>query len=59
VIIVSDTSPLCNLALIDYLWVLREIYQTVIIPDIVADELAAASDPAIPAIVQIDWIQNE
>jgi uncharacterized protein len=57
VIIVSDTSPLCNLALIDYLWVLREIYQTVIIPDIVADELAAASHPAIPAIVQIDWIQ--
>lgn len=56
-IIVSDTSPLCNLALIDYLWILHEIYQTVIIPDIVADELAAARDPAIPAILQIDWIQ--
>jgi hypothetical protein len=31
-IVVSDTSPLCNLALIDHLWLLEAIYQTVIIP---------------------------
>ena len=57
-IVVSDTSPLCNLALINHLWLLEAIYQTVIIPTLVADELAAASNPAIPAILQFDWIQT-
>ena len=56
-IVVSDTSSLCNLFLIDHLWLLQEIYQTVIIPPAVADELAAASNPVIPAILQLDWIQ--
>lgn len=37
---------------------LHEIYQTVIIPDVVADELTAASNPVIPAILQLDWIQT-
>jgi predicted nucleic acid-binding protein len=58
-IVVSDTSPLCNLALIDHLWLLEAIYQTVIIPTLVADELAAANPPAIPAILQLDWIQTQ
>jgi len=57
-IVVSDTSPLCNLVLIDHLWLLEAIYQTVIIPTLVADELAAANNPAIPAILQLDWIQT-
>jgi predicted nucleic acid-binding protein len=57
-IVVSDTSPLCNLALIDHLWLLEAIYQTVIIPTLVAEELAAANNPAIPAILQLDWIQT-
>lgn len=57
-IVVSDTSPLCNLALIDHLWLLEAIYQTVIIPTLVADELAAANNPTIPAILQLDWIQT-
>ena len=56
-IVVSDTSSLCNLAIIDHLWLLREIYQTVIIPTVVADELSAASQPSISAIIQLDWIQ--
>jgi hypothetical protein len=30
-IVVSDTSPLCNLALVGYLWLLRDIYQTIVI----------------------------
>jgi predicted nucleic acid-binding protein len=42
-IVVSDTSALSNLALVEHLWLLEAIYQTVIIPDIVASELAAAS----------------
>jgi hypothetical protein len=57
-IVVSDTSPLCNLALIDHLWLLEAIYQTVIIPTLVADELAAANHPSIPAILQLGWIQT-
>jgi uncharacterized protein len=57
-IVVSDTSPLCNLALVGYLWLLRDIYHTIVIPDVVASELAAASQPAIPAILQLDWIQT-
>lgn len=57
-IVVSDTSPLCNLALIDHLWLLPALYQIVIIPTLVADELAAASNPKIPAILQLDWIET-
>lgn len=57
-IVVSDTSPLCNLALINHLWLLEAIYQIVIIPTLVAEELAAAKNPAIPAILQLDWIQT-
>ena len=56
-IVVSDTSPLGNLALIDHLWLLREMYQTVIIPTVVADEIAAARQPSIAAIL-LDWIQQ-
>jgi len=41
------------------LWLLESIYQTVIIPDVVARELAAASNPIIPAILQVGWIQPQ
>jgi len=58
VIVVSDTSSLCNLALVNHLWILREIYQSVIITTVVADELAAATKPIIPAILELDWIQQ-
>lgn len=58
-IVVSDTSALSNLALIDHLWLLEAIYQTVIIPDVVASELAAASNLTIPAILQLSWIQTQ
>ena len=58
-IVVSDTSALCNLAVVDHLWLLEAIYQTVIIPDVVASELAQASNPVIPAVLQLDWIQTQ
>lgn len=57
-IIVSDTSALSNLALIEHLWLLEAIYRNVIIPDVVASELAVASNPAIPAILQLSWVQT-
>jgi uncharacterized protein len=56
-IIVSDTLALSNLAIVAHLWLLEAIYKTVIIPDVVAGELAAASNPTISAILQLDWIQ--
>lgn len=58
-IVVSDTSALSNLAIVDHLWLLKAIYQTVIIPDVVASELAAASNPTIPGILQLGWIQTQ
>jgi len=58
-IVVSDTSALSNLVLVNHLWLLESIYQTVIIPDVVASELAAASNPTISTILQLDWIQTQ
>ena len=58
-IIVSDTSALSNLALIEHLWLLEAIYQTVIIPQAVANELAAASSSKISTILQLKWIQTQ
>ena len=56
-IVVSDTSPLGSLALIDHLRLLQSIYATVIIPDRVANELAAARDTRIQQILTLEWIQ--
>jgi predicted nucleic acid-binding protein len=56
-IVVSDTSALSNLAIVEHLWLLEAIYQVVIIPDAVASELAAASNSIMPAILELDWIQ--
>ncbi len=58
-IVVSDTSALSNLAIVNYLWLLEAIYQNVIIPDVVATELAAASNSTISAILKLGWIQTQ
>jgi hypothetical protein len=57
-IIVSDTSPLSNLAIVDHLFLLKEIYQTVIIPKAVAEELenAQTDEPRIAAVLLLDWV---
>jgi predicted nucleic acid-binding protein len=59
VIVVSDTSALSNLALVKHLWLLEAIYQTVIIPEVVASELIAASNSTISAIPKLSWIQTQ
>jgi uncharacterized protein len=56
-IVVSDTSPLCNLVLVNHLWLVREIYDIVIIPVVVAEELRAASNVEIQNICTLEWIQ--
>jgi len=58
-IIVSDTSPLSNLAIVGYLSLLQQIYNKVIIPQAVAEELKSASDEEnlIAGVLSLDWIE--
>lgn len=53
-IVVSDTSPICYLLLIDQIDILPHLYNKVIIPSAVADELKASEAPP---IVQ-NWINQ-
>jgi len=52
--IVSDTSPICYLLLIDKIDLLPQLYGTVIIPQTVRDELEAVGSP----VVVKDWIEQ-
>jgi predicted nucleic acid-binding protein len=59
VIIVSDTSPINNLAAINQLHLLHQLYGTVLIADAVYREL---TDPEFPVagateVQTFDWIQ--
>ncbi|MEH1826588.1 MAG: DUF3368 domain-containing protein [Nostoc sp.] len=58
-IVVSDTSPLSSLAIVGYISLLRDIYNTVIIPEAVANELANTSDEdeRVTAVLSLDWIE--
>ncbi len=60
VIIVSDTSPINNLAAINHLHLLHQLYGMVLIPEAVYRELADPNFPVAGAIeVQtFDWIQT-
>lgn len=53
-IVVSDTSPICYLLLIDQIMVLQKLYDVVAIPEAVADELNASESPS----VLRNWIAN-
>ena len=58
-IVVSDTSPLSSLAIIDYLSLLQQLYEQVLIPPAVADELARGGedDDRITRVLSLDWIE--
>jgi uncharacterized protein len=60
VIIVSDTSPINNLAAINQLNLLRQLYSTVIIPAAVYRELTDPNFPVAGAteVQTLDWIQT-
>ncbi|MFM6322231.1 MAG: hypothetical protein ACKPH1_17915 [Microcystis panniformis] len=53
-IVVSDTSPICYLLLIDQIMILQELYKLVVIPEAVADELKASESTSIVR----NWIAN-
>lgn len=62
-LVISDTSIISNLAMVDLLDVLKRQHQSVIVPDTVADELDQAKDPApkqrIEAAFRAGWIMRE
>jgi predicted nucleic acid-binding protein len=60
VIVVSDTSPINNLAAINQLHLLQQLYGTVIIPKSVYRELTDPSFPVAGAteMQTFDWIQT-
>lgn len=59
-IIVSDTSPINNLAAIKYLHLLRQLYGTVLIPESVYQELTDPNFPVAGAteVQTFGWIQT-
>jgi uncharacterized protein len=59
VIVVSDTSPITNLAAVGQLHLLRQIYGQVIIPEAVFNELTAVGGNHPGAIAQqSDWVET-
>ncbi|MCC7519452.1 MAG: DUF3368 domain-containing protein [Verrucomicrobiae bacterium] len=61
--VVSNTSPISNLAIIGRLDLLRRRYEIVFIPSAVADELAALSHPRAAPLIQAarteGWLRIE
>jgi len=59
-IVVSDTSPLTNLAVVGQLDVLKNIYGRVFIPDAVAEELRAAEMEGLypPFLDRTSWLER-
>jgi len=61
VIVISDTSPITNLAAIGQLDLLRQLYETIIIPLAVYNEMVAV-DKIVSGAVEVqtlDWIQAQ
>jgi predicted nucleic acid-binding protein len=60
VIIVSDTSPINNLAAINQLCLLQQLYEIVFIPEAVYRELTEPDFPVAGSIEAqtLDWIQT-
>lgn len=59
-IVVSDTSPICYLLLINQIEILQNLYKSVIIPQAVADELNASESPLVVKswMMQLpNWLQ--
>lgn len=59
-IVVSDTSPLSNLAIVEHLWLLQHLYTTVIIPQAVANELANTGDEdkRVTDVLSLNWVET-
>ena len=60
-IVVSDTSPLMNLAVVGQLQLLHQLYDTVIIPEAVWNELSTLSSqhPEVTAVQTLSWLESQ
>ena len=58
-IVVSDTSAISNLAAIDQLDLLRQLYSIVIIPSAVYQELLNDAESVAIAVQTLDWLQTQ
>lgn len=58
-IVVSDTSPISNLILVSYIHLLPQLFDTVIIPDAVYQELLAngSNHPVTQTVQVVDWLK--
>jgi predicted nucleic acid-binding protein len=61
VIVVSDASPLISLAVIGHLELLKDLYQQVLIPDAVYQELTGndAELPGAAEVQTLEWISTQ
>jgi hypothetical protein len=57
VIIVSDTTPLSELAKVGQLNLLRDVFGQVIIPEAVYNEVTTGTHPAVSAVQSATWIE--
>ena len=56
-IVVSDTTPLSELAKVDQLNLLFRVYGEILIPKEVYDEVTTGNHPAISQVKAVDWIR--
>jgi predicted nucleic acid-binding protein len=58
-LVISDTSPLFYLHRLRYLDLLQKLYQRIIVPQAVADELKAGGDQGedVPNIREYEWLK--
>ncbi|RMG20366.1 MAG: DUF3368 domain-containing protein [Methanobacteriota archaeon] len=58
-IVVSNTSPIINLAAIDKLNLLKELYEKIIIPQAVYEEIThkGAGQTGADEVAQLDWLE--
>jgi uncharacterized protein len=59
-VIISDTSPIINLATIGYLDLIPRLFETIIIPDFVYQEIVIVGKglPGATEIATADWVQT-
>jgi uncharacterized protein len=61
VIIVSDTSPISNLVIVNHIHLLSSLFGTVIIPEAIGDELLAngVEHPVVQMLQQSDSVDRK
>ena len=60
-IVVSDTSPIVNLAAVGQLELLRQLYGKVVLPQAVYEEILSAGtgQPGVAEVTAFDWIETK